>query len=87
MVAPVLASPTRQKIIALLYLEPQGPSELAAVLGLSQPYISNHLAAMRSHRLVTSHRRGRRALYELEDRARNAMAQALSDFENTAAQK
>jgi DNA-binding transcriptional ArsR family regulator len=77
-VAPVMESPTRQRIVSLLYSAPQGPSEIAATLGLSQPYVSNHLALLKSHQLVTSRRAGRKAVYELEDRARAAMAQALA---------
>lgn len=77
-VAPVLASPARQKIIALLYSAPQGPSDLAAALGLSQPYISNHLAVLKSHRLVRCERVGRRALYDLEESIRSAMQGALA---------
>lgn len=77
-VAPVLDSPARQKIITLLYLEPRSPSELAAALGLSQPYISNHLAALKSHHMVRSQRVGRRALYELEEPVRSALQGALA---------
>lgn len=83
-VAPVLASAARQRIIALLYSAPQGPSELATALGLSQPYISNHLAALKSHQLVKCQRLGRTAVYELEDSAREAMMQAFTSFERMA---
>jgi DNA-binding transcriptional ArsR family regulator len=76
-VAPVLANPARQEIMALLYIEPRTPSELAAALGLSQSYISNLLAALRGHRLVTSKRMGRKVLYDLDDRVRAAMQEAL----------
>jgi DNA-binding transcriptional ArsR family regulator len=69
-VAPVLANPARQEIMALLYLAPRTPSELAAVLGLSQSYISNLLAALKGHRLVTSERSGRKVLYDLDERVR-----------------
>ncbi|HEU4667025.1 MAG TPA: metalloregulator ArsR/SmtB family transcription factor [Arthrobacter sp.] len=79
-VAPVMDSRTRQRIVSLLYSAPQGPSEIATALGLSQPYISNHLAALKSHRLVTSRRVGRKSVYELEDRAQAAVAHALSSF-------
>lgn len=78
MVAPVMESETRQRIISLLYSAPQGPTEIASALGLSQPYISNHLAALTSHRLVTSHREGRKSVYELEGKARAAMMVALA---------
>ncbi|WP_354263358.1 metalloregulator ArsR/SmtB family transcription factor [Arthrobacter sp. OAP107] len=75
-----MESETRQRIIALLYSAPQGPTEIASMLGLSQPYISNHLAALKSHRLVKSHREGRKSVYELEDKARAAMMAALAGF-------
>lgn len=82
MVAPVMESQTRQRIISLLYSAPQGPTEIASALGLSQPYISNHLAALKSHHLVKSHQEGRKAVYELEDQARAAMMAAIASFEH-----
>ena len=82
LVAPVMESETRQRIIALLYSVPQGPTEIASMLGLSQPYISNHLAALKSHHLVKCHREGRKSVYELEDEARVAMMAALASFEH-----
>jgi DNA-binding transcriptional ArsR family regulator len=83
-VAPVMESKTRQKIISLLYSAPQGPTEIATALGLSQPYISNQLAALKSHRLVKSQRLGRRSVYELEDRARAVLADAFTSFGHVA---
>lgn len=80
-VAPVMESRTRQRIVSLLYSAPQGPSEIATALGLSQPYVSNHLAALKSHQLVTSRRVGRKSVYELEERAQTAIMAALSAFE------
>lgn len=80
-VAPVMESRTRQRIVSLLYSAPQGPSEIATALGLSQPYISNHLAALKSHQLVTSRRMGRKSVYELEGTARAAIMNALSSLE------
>ena len=79
-VAPVMESRTRQRIVSLLYSAPQGPSEIATALGLSQPYISNQLAALKSHRLVTSRRVGRKSVSQLEDKAKAAMMTALSSF-------
>lgn len=77
-VAPVMASRTRQKIMSLLYSAPQGPTQLARTLGLSRPYISNHLAVLKSHRLVTLGRSGRKAVYDVEAETRVAMQHALS---------
>lgn len=79
-----MESQTRRKIISLLYSAPQGPTEIATALSLSQPYISNQLAALKSHRLVKSHRVGRKSVYELEDKARAAMTTALASFEHGA---
>lgn len=77
-VAPVMESETRQKIISLLYSAPQGPTQIARTLGFSQSYISNHLTFLKSHQLVTSRRHGRTALYELEGATRKAMTRALA---------
>lgn len=78
-VAPVLANPARQEIVRLLYVAPRTPSELSAALGLSQSYVSNLLAALKGHRLVTSERMGRNVLYDLDDRVRPAMQGVLPD--------
>lgn len=72
-----MESHTRQRIVSLLYSVPQGPTEIAAALGLSQPCVSNHLAALKSHQLVTSRREGRKSVYDLAEGARTAMTQAL----------
>ena len=81
-VAPVLANPARQEIMRLLYLAPRTPSELSAALGLSQSYISNLLAALKGHHLVTSERSGRKVLYDLDERVRPAMQGKIREQRN-----
>lgn len=43
--------------------EPAGPTDLAAVLGLSPGTVSEHLTALRAGGLLAAERRGRRVLY------------------------
>ena len=61
-----LADPTRLRILNLLLQEGACVCELGAVLDLSQPLISRHLAYLRNGGLVRDHREGTRVRYSLE---------------------
>ena len=63
-----LASPRRLLIIHLLGAGPREVRHLAAELGLSQPAVSQHLAALRAAGLVEAVREGREVSYRLTDR-------------------
>lgn len=62
-----LGSPRRLEIVHLIGEEPLEVHRLAEVLGLSQPAVSQHLAAMRSAGLVEPVRDGRDVRYQLTD--------------------
>lgn len=62
-----LASPRRLEIVHLLGRGPTEVHLLAAELGLSQPNVSAHLAALRSIGLVEPVRDGRDVRYQLTD--------------------
>ncbi|MDP2873379.1 MAG: metalloregulator ArsR/SmtB family transcription factor [Bacillota bacterium] len=62
-VAHALSSPTRLKILKLVQAEELCVCELAALLGVSQPATSQHLAKLRQAGLVTERRAGTMALY------------------------
>jgi len=61
----VLSHPHRIRIVEELRHEEQDVNFLESVLGISHARVSQHLALMRSHRLVTERRQGRRVFYRL----------------------
>lgn len=61
-----LADPTRRKLVDRLRRRPHAVGELARVLRVSQPAVSQHLAVLRRARLVQSRAQGRRRLYRLD---------------------
>jgi ArsR family transcriptional regulator len=66
-VLKVLASPRRLEILHVLADGPIEVGRLAAVLGVSQPNVSQHLAVMRTAGMVESERDGREIRYHLVD--------------------
>jgi DNA-binding transcriptional ArsR family regulator len=64
-----IAEPRRREIIDLLATEgEQAVGDLVGALRLPQPAVSKHLRVLRSVRLVTASRRGRRQVYRLNPR-------------------
>jgi len=66
-VLKILASPRRLEILHVLADGPIEVGRLAAVLGVSQPNVSQHLAVMRTAGMVESERDGREIRYRLVD--------------------
>ena len=62
-----LGDPTRVKIIDELLHQELCTSDLAEIIGLSEPAVSQHLRLLRMQRVVTSHRHGQRVFYALDD--------------------
>jgi DNA-binding transcriptional ArsR family regulator len=58
-----LADPTRRAVYERLAQAEHSVGDLAGGFHVSQPAISQHLAALRAAGLVTERREGRRALY------------------------
>jgi DNA-binding transcriptional ArsR family regulator len=58
-----LADPTRRKLFERLRTRPHAVGELAGLLRISQPAVSQHLAVLRRARLVQGRPDGRRRLY------------------------
>lgn len=63
----VLAHPTRLRILMLLHGGERDVSDLRDYLGVPAANVSQHLAALRSHHLVTVRRQGTRIYYGLRD--------------------
>ncbi len=62
-----LGDPTRVKIIDELLHQELCTSDLAEIVGISEPAVSQHLRLLRTQRVVTSHRHGQRVFYALDD--------------------
>jgi DNA-binding transcriptional ArsR family regulator len=62
-----LASPVRLGIVRELAGGGREVHELVAILGVSQPLVSQHLRVLRTSRLVIAHRHARSVEYSLAD--------------------
>jgi DNA-binding transcriptional ArsR family regulator len=93
----VLSHPDRIRIVEELRGEERDVSFLQHELGISQSGVSQHLAALRAHRLVVERREGRHVYYRLRQPALaawllegleflEAERQALDEF-HTAAER
>ncbi len=65
--AQVLSSPTRLRLVKLVQAEELCVCELAFLLGVSQPAVSQHLAKLRAAGLVVERREGTLSLYKAAD--------------------
>ena len=61
----ILSHPHRVRIIEELRDAERDVNSLQAVLGISHSGVSQHLMVLRSHRLVSERREGRRVFYQL----------------------
>lgn len=61
-----LGDPTRRRIFELLRQRPASVGELARLLPVSRPAVSQHLRALASARLVQFSRDGTRHVYEVD---------------------
>jgi DNA-binding transcriptional ArsR family regulator len=73
-----LANPTRHELMHHLCDRPHTPSELAELLGVSRPNVSQHLAVLQREGLVRRTREGGRVSWGVID-PRLAQACALID--------
>ncbi len=62
-----LADPTRAKIVHALVATPLCVSDLARLVGVSEPATSQHLRLLRARRIVRGRRAGKLVYYSLED--------------------
>jgi DNA-binding transcriptional ArsR family regulator len=62
----VLADPTRRALLDLLRREPLSVGELASLMPVSRPAVSQHLKVLREAQLVREHRRGTRHYFGLD---------------------
>jgi DNA-binding transcriptional ArsR family regulator len=73
-----LADPLRLAVLQHLMGGGAAVSELAAVTGVTQPNLSNHLAILRRRGLVRATRVGRQMIYEIADSAAAGIIESLA---------
>ena len=71
----VLADPTRAKIVYSILHQELCTCDLAAITGISESAVSQHLAVLRRLRLVRSRRAGKVVYYSLDDPHIDALLQ------------
>ncbi len=61
----VLSDSTRLAVLEVLMSGPKNVGELMELLNVEQSLLSHHLAVLRDHELVESHRDGKAVIYQL----------------------
>jgi len=64
-----LSDPTRRQLLDCLRQGPRTVGEIAAVLPVSRPAVSQHLKLMKAARLVREERQGRRHYFAIDPAA------------------
>jgi DNA-binding transcriptional ArsR family regulator len=83
-----LADPSRAKIVHSLLNQELCTCDLAAIVSLSEPGVSQHLRVLRNLRVVKARRAGRRVFYSLDDaHVRELLSLSLSHLGHSAANK
>jgi ArsR family transcriptional regulator len=85
-----LAHPARIRILELLAAKERSGPELQDALGLDQPAVSQHLAALRTRHLIATRKEGTAAFYALTSRltadllrvARDLLSQRLTEHQS-----
>jgi len=78
-----LADPTRAVILDRLNTGPASVSDLVALLPISQPAVSQHLARLREDGLVTAEVQGARRIYRIDPAGFGPLRAWLSRFWET----
>jgi ArsR family transcriptional regulator len=85
-----MSHPARIRILELLGSQERSGQELQEALGLEQPALSQHLAALRARHLITTRKAGTAAHYALSSRltsellrlARELLGERLSESQS-----
>ena len=75
-----MGSEARLQILCLLYRREHSVTELTELVGLSQPALSQHLARLRSERLVRTRRQAQTVFYSLDSEAVRQVLHLLHDL-------
>ena len=75
-----LAEPMRRSIVERLAVRPMAVGELAAMLPVSRPAVSQHLKVLKDARLVQDRAEGTRRVYALDPAGLGAIRRWLDQF-------
>lgn len=75
-----LADPTRRTIFELVVERPRAVGELADVLPVSRPAVSQHLKLLKAARLVADHAEGTRRIYRADPAGLEDLRRQLDRF-------
>jgi DNA-binding transcriptional ArsR family regulator len=76
----VLGDPTRRTIVLQLAQRPQAVVELASMLPISRPAVSQHLKILKDSGLVGERAEGTRRIYHLNEAGLTALRDQLDTF-------
>ena len=76
----VLADPSRRAIFKALMRGESGVKSLTEKFDISQPAVSQHLAALKGAKLVRSRREGRCVYYRIEPSGMNPLFEWISHY-------
>ena len=79
-----LGDPTRRAIFERLVERPRSVRELAEVMPVSRPAVSQHLKVLKGAQLVTDRQEGTRRIYSLDPRGIGALHEYVNQFWNQA---
>lgn len=79
-----LADPTRRTIFELVLTRPRAVGELAAVLPVTRPAVSQHLKVLKTAGLVRDHADGTRRIYRADPDGLRELRAQLDRFWNDA---
>lgn len=75
-----LAEPTRARIVEKLAARPMAVGELAALLPVTRPAVSQHLKVLKEAKLVRDHAEGTRRIYAIDPAGLGALRAWLDGF-------
>jgi len=75
-----LAEPMRARIVETLGRRPMAVGELAALLPVTRPAVSQHLKVLKEARLVCDHAEGTRRIYSIDPAGLGAIRAWLDRF-------
>lgn len=75
-----LGDPSRRRIVELLAERPQSVTEIARVLPISRPAVSQHLRVLKQARLVQVRSEGTRHIYQVDPETLAALREELDGF-------
>ena len=79
-----LGDPTRLELFELVAAQPRAVGDLAALLPVSRPAVSQHLKVLKAAGLVIDHAEGTRRIYRLNPTGVAALRDHLDQFWNRA---